>query len=1280
MKYGWREGRDPHPLFDVQFYLQNNQDVAEAQAEPLGHYCSHGWREGRDPHPRFNTSWYLQKNVDVAVAGVNPLGHYVRYGREERRSPGRAESGNISSLATYSASTVKTYPGLVKQTAGLINVLLVGHAATDHLFGGERSFLDMLDALKHLPANVYIALPRNVPDYTNFIRRQAAQVVIFPYGWWNEETPSSDETRQHFKDIITEYKIDVLHANTIMLRECLEAARECGIQSIIHARELISKDKELLSKIGATAETTIEKVKERADWIIGNSKATCALFNKQGRTLLVSNTIDVAGFDASNPVQAGKIRFGLISSNTAKKGVRDLCEVAELAKDSCPNAEFCLIGPDTEMVENLKEQQHRGELPKNIVFSGYAISPKDAVTSVNVVLNLSHFAESFGRTVLEGLAARRPVIGYDYGAISELIEHGKTGFLAKYREPKDVLKYVKVLCDSPDLIAEFGERGRSFAHSLDITNYRTSFKRAYEIIAKSKHEVVRTVLAEQIKSRPTRDATLRLAYFCWWFPSPSETFVLNELRELVASGVDIIVFCRDSPFPDFVPDFPITVERTPTAAALAERLKETRRTMVHAHFVYPTVTDIVWPACEEAKVPFTFIAHAQDIFRHESNSKNKLADIGASPWCRKLFTLSQYHFDYIVERGFPARKLAINPNAVDVERFSKGFVAGREERRFRKIVAIHRYVPKKGLSLLIRAAALIRDLDVKIELYGSGEEEREYRAIVAELALTNVSIKGPLSQDEVVDVLRRCDLAACPSVRLPNGDMDGIPTSIVESMIAGVPVLTTNLSGISELVIDGLTGLIAEPTPESIAAAIERFYAMPSTKLQAMIEDARDRASRRHDVKRLVRVLMRTWLDETVDIVLVSWNNCSELRMVVDRIIKHTALPYRLIICDNKSSDKEVHDFLKELLLTEECVSVIYNDVNAMVGPGTNKAIEAGASDFIIYVCSKEGIVFRNGWDTEFLHTLVDNPEAGLAGTVARSPSYLVGAQYPNGIDLFGQFRNQNFAYENPDRAFGHIQGGMFGMRRSMYDEIGGFSNEVPHSYTDVEYSFYAESRGWKLVNVPGIISSFVKSRPTLSQRFDESIIAAHPVVSPAQLKLFDRVVAGGLRHCNVCDWFGDAFLSRDSSCPSCLSTSKDRSLFRWLAESDCMHRRLPALAVGLSGFMDAIWKEQFQGPVLDYTEFGARLVGGGRLQNGTRSLSLAIIRADQFDARVGKLITHELGRLLRPGGIALFQAAGSKQLSLDTHAAAFDAAKSIRYSSSALDFDFVPMQSFIKK
>jgi glycosyltransferase involved in cell wall biosynthesis/GT2 family glycosyltransferase len=1341
--FGAAHGINPHPLFDTWNYLDQLPELDPLLTDPLVHYLLRGEREGvqpslffaprfyrekylnghidqsallhyltegseklNDPHPYFSTKLHLEmaRQLGSNVEARTGLTHFLRgglwqipserivtYFKESKFERGVGPVPSSSSAGTENRLIPRQYPGKDPYQEGWPNVLLVAHIAGEHLFGSERSFLDMADAIRHLPANLFVVLPRNVPDYTNAIRPLCHRVYIMDYQWWRKGQATSEQATDAFQHLINIDKIDAVHANTIMLREPLQAARNCGVPGIVHVRELIQHDRALQELIGEASEEITRQTRNRADWVIGNSAVTAAAFAKEGRTFTIPNTIDLDAMDIPNVVQDDVIRFGLISSNLPKKGVSDVIDLARLASRSLKKAKFVVIGPDTDIIKGLKEEQKSGRVPDNVLFAGYAKSPKQAIERVNVVLNFSHFAESFGRTVLEAMAARRPVIGYRWGALPELIDHNESGYLVPFKKVADAVPFVEGLCEDPDTIKRLGERGRQIAISkFGLRSYRAKFVDAYSKIlppraveAKPFRPLVRQARNPSLKNREDRP---RVAYFCWHFPVPSETFVLNELESLVADGVDVRVFCRQIPWKDFKPSFPISFERVDSPKQLAKRLKETERTIVHAHFVYPVVTDMVWPACEEAEIPFTFIAHAQDIFRHDNDQKNRLSEIGASKWCRALFTLSKFHLDFVVGRGFPREKIIINPNAVDTERFSAAHDEGRQNRATRKIIAIHRFVRKKGLELLIQAGPLVADLGVEIEIYGYGELEEEYQRLIAQSGATNVEIKGPLSQDQIVAVMKTADLFAAPSVRTSNGDMDGIPTSVVESMAAGLPVLTTDVAGIPDLVVNEMTGIVVGPTPEGVAEGIRRFYSLPSLKVRAIIRAAAERAQERHDVARLKQILMRVWRNETIDLLVVAWNNLAELKMVVARIMENTSLPYHLIICDNQSRREPVPDYLDRLWREQDRVTVIHNNVNAMVGPGTNAALAQGCSDYAIYVCGKEGVSFARGWEIPIIRALEQQPDVGLVGTICYSPTYLHGAQYPTGIELFPKFRNRSFATDNPTRLFGHVQGGLFGMRRKMVTEIGGFSDDVPHSYTDVEYSYYAESKGWKLANVPNMLALYNKSRPTLSQRFDESLFIAHPVLAN-ELDRYDAVARGDLKHCNVCDWYGAAF-DDEGKCPSCVCSPDDRSVYRWLSDGIFMYRRLPALATGLKGRLEKEWAKQFQGPRLTAEALIAELEAKGRLSNKPGSFHLSLIRCGSLSAAHLKLIATELKRVTIRGGTALLQKqltdakawrAWSRQLTQAMENSGFKTLQCVQFSSGAVNYSFIPISAFEK-
>ncbi|NLH94246.1 MAG: hypothetical protein GX466_08570 [Candidatus Cloacimonetes bacterium] len=78
-------------LFDKEYYLANNPDVALSKIDPLNHYIQFGGTEGSDPGPYFSSAWYLTSYEDVKNSGINPLVHYLRFGKKEKRGIKPAE-------------------------------------------------------------------------------------------------------------------------------------------------------------------------------------------------------------------------------------------------------------------------------------------------------------------------------------------------------------------------------------------------------------------------------------------------------------------------------------------------------------------------------------------------------------------------------------------------------------------------------------------------------------------------------------------------------------------------------------------------------------------------------------------------------------------------------------------------------------------------------------------------------------------------------------------------------------------------------------------------------------------------------------------------------------------------------------------------------------------------------------------------------------------------------------------------------------------------------------
>jgi glycosyltransferase involved in cell wall biosynthesis len=162
---------------------------------------------------------------------------------------------------------------------------------------------------------------------------------------------------------------------------------------------------------------------------------------------------------------------------------------------------------------------------------------------------------------------------------------------------------------------------------------------------------------------------------------------------------------------------------------------------------------------------------------------------------------------------------------------------------------------KKGLPTVYRALRILRDEGISFRhtLIGDGEERERILALVQELGLAPFTRwTGAQPHQVVLEHYRNADLFVLGSEVAPNGDRDGIPNVLIESMAVGTPVVTTDISAIPELVVDGETGLLVPPgQPEMMARALIRLLTdIPLRK--HVIEAARTRVIQGFDNRALI--------------------------------------------------------------------------------------------------------------------------------------------------------------------------------------------------------------------------------------------------------------------------------------------------------------------------------------------------------------------------------------------------------------------------------------------
>jgi colanic acid/amylovoran biosynthesis glycosyltransferase len=249
------------------------------------------------------------------------------------------------------------------------------------------------------------------------------------------------------------------------------------------------------------------------------------------------------------------------------------------------------------------------------------------------------------------------------------------------------------------------------------------------------------------------------------------------------------------------------------------RLQETGIRHVHAHFAGMAARTAFW-IHKFFSITFSFTAHANDIFapRDFEIGLDKL--VAAA---RVIVTETDYAAQFLQDR-FPDRANRIHRiyNGLNLAEFGRSDFSSTPS----FIVGVGRLIAKKGFANLIRACGSLAEGEksFQCEIIGEGPLEDELRAQIDQLDLQDrVVLSGAKPQREVRQRLAAASVFVLPSVVDAQGGMDNLPTVIMEAMATGLPVISTDIGGIPEMVVQNETGFLVRPgDAAALAGAIEK--------------------------------------------------------------------------------------------------------------------------------------------------------------------------------------------------------------------------------------------------------------------------------------------------------------------------------------------------------------------------------------------------------------------------------------------------------------------------
>ena len=443
-------------LFDASWYVAQYPDVGYVDLDPVIHFVRYGGYMGRNPGPNFDTAKYLAANPQLNGSDINPLAHFLTTQSDPPPTPTVASPQGLPEKTQRSEGN--------KQKLAAPTIALVAHQVTQRKFGGERSFIDMAAGIAAAGFNLLVVVPsRSNSAYIDELQQHAIEVVSFPYKWWANGNPIDKDTIDDFSRLFAFFEVAAVHVNTIMVREAILAAKRLSIPGVVHVRELIEYDEALYTHIGETPEHIVSWITENASHIVANSAATAAAFNKTGNTTLIPNTIDFDSLAGVGNKQGDTVTIGMLSSNLPKKGIYDFVAIANRVAKQRSDCKFLMFGPINDHVEGFQQDQKAGKTTDMVQFPGYVEHPAEAIAQCDIIVNLSHFQESFGRTVLEAMAAGKPVIAYDWGALNELVQDGTTGYLVDFKNIEAAAERILHIIDQPQLRHEMGTKAQGVA-------------------------------------------------------------------------------------------------------------------------------------------------------------------------------------------------------------------------------------------------------------------------------------------------------------------------------------------------------------------------------------------------------------------------------------------------------------------------------------------------------------------------------------------------------------------------------------------------------------------------------------------------------------------------------------------------------------------------------------------------------------------------------------------------------------------------------------------------
>ncbi len=550
------------------------------------------------------------------------------------------------------------------------------------------------------------------------------------------------------------------------------------------------------------------------DKVVCNSDAAASGLLARGlsrrKIVIIRNALSPEAFASAVPAlprSSAVIRVGMIARMNHKvKNHAALLRVAARLAPKHPQVEYVLAG-DGPLRGSLEAMAERLGIRNSVIFLGDRRDIPSILASIDISV-LPSLSESLSNTIIESMAAGKPVVAYRVGGNPELVQDRQTGLLVPLNDEEGLTQAVDALLSNCGMGEEWGKKGREAVfENFSIEKVQAQYQELYLglLSAKGPRARSRAQIPQEARS-PTRAIRVGIVAPSLRYiggQSGQAKLLLDQWKtdeRVQASFISI-----DPPFPrllrwtDGIPCLRTAVRTPFYFAALWRGMKDIDIAHIFSasYWSFLLAPMPAWLVARLRGKRVLIHYHSGEARDHLEHWRTARAVLRRTD---RLIVPSGYLVDVFRDYGLEAKEV---PNSVDFTQFR--YHPRRPLRPW--LICTRGFEPYYSVDLVVRCFERVKKEfpSARLCLVGKGSQEAKIRQYIAEKGLTGVEFTGPVAPDQIHRFYDRADIFVNASW------LDNMPVSILEAFACGTPVVSTAPEGIRYLVEHERTGLLCDP-------------------------------------------------------------------------------------------------------------------------------------------------------------------------------------------------------------------------------------------------------------------------------------------------------------------------------------------------------------------------------------------------------------------------------------------------------------------------------------